>query len=220
LDVNRGAAGGYRLQLELSLLDGAAPGTVTPPKTVDVPRPADAPKRVDTASADRPADPAPARKAIAVEPEIVAESLESVQPPAQAAELAPTLETAPPATVSVDDALQILLTAWPSIVERIGRNPANRPLIAACRPVEVRESTVVLGFPESQAFLRDIAERKRSLLEEGIGDVLGRVVVVRLVASNVELAEPVATFANSSDDLVEHARRVFGDDVREVAEVD
>lgn len=105
-------------------------------------------------------------------------------------------------------------------MERISRNPANRPLIAACRPIEVREATIVLGFPESQAFLRDIAERKRPLLEEGIGEVLGRAVVVRLVASNVELAQPAATLGGGSDDLVEHARRVFGDDVREVAEVE
>jgi hypothetical protein len=88
--------------------------------------------------------------------------------------------------------------------------------------VEVNGATVVLGFPESQAFLRDIAERKRPLLEEGLADVLGRVVAVRVVATNVEVVEPAASLSESegSTDLVAQARRVFGDDVRDVAEVE
>ena len=104
----------------------------------------------------------------------------------------------------------------------ISRNPANRPLIGACRPVEVRGSTIVLGFPESQAFLRDIAERKRTMLEEGIGQVLGRAVAVRCVATNIELVPPAAalTAATNGDDLVAQARRIFEDDLVDVAEVD
>ena len=45
------------------------------------------------------------------------------------------------------------------VVAYVSRNPANRPLIAACRPIELRDGVIVLGFPENQAFLRDIAER-------------------------------------------------------------
>ena len=228
LDVNRGAAGGYRLQLELSLLEveahaepATAAGTAhtatirataAPPAVVR--RPAEQPKPAE------PDQPAPVAQAVRVEPEAAADESAPSDEPAPSEESAPSDELAPAVAAEVDAALQKLVSAWPSIVERIGRNPANRPLIAACRPVEVRDSTVVLGFPESQAFLRDIAERKRALLEEGIADVLGRAVVVRLVASNVELVEPVATLAKGSDDLVEQALRVFGDDVREVAEVE
>ena len=117
---------------------------------------------------------------------------------------------------------QHLLAAWPSVVERIGRNPANKPLITACRPVEVRGATIVLGFPESQAFLRDIAERKRAMLEEGIGHVLGRAVAVRCVATNIELVEPVAALAAAGTATISSPRRgaIFEDDLVDVAEVD
>jgi DNA polymerase-3 subunit gamma/tau len=218
LDVNRGAAGGYRLQLELALLEGS--DSPARPAVQPTPvRPAEAPMQPMSSgpthpAASRPAQPpakaAPSpQRAIAVEPERVAAVAD---PPA----------TPPTPAVAGDDALQTLLAAWPTVVERVGRNPANRPLISACRPVEVQDATIVLGFPESQAFLRDIAERKRALLEEGIGEVLGRVVVIRCVATNVELAEPLVTLADGGgpDDLVAQARRVFGDDVLDVAEVE
>jgi hypothetical protein len=133
------------------------------------------------------------------------------------------VESVPNAPLAGSDApLQELLAAWPSIVEVISRNPANRPLIGACRPVEVRDATIVLGFPESQAFLRDIAERKRTMLEEGIGQVLGRAVAVRCVATNIELVQPAAALsaATNGDDLVAQARRIFEDDLVDVAEVD
>lgn len=108
-----------------------------------------------------------------------------------------------------------MLAAWPSIVERVGRNPAYKPLITACRPVEVSGPTIVLGFPETQAFLRDRAEAKRVALETDIGHVLGRAVAVRCVTSNVELVASAPTV-----DLVEQARRVFEDDLVDVAEVE
>jgi len=115
--------------------------------------------------------------------------------------------------------MERLRSAWPKVVEIVARNPANRPLIMACRPVEMREGIVVLGFPESQAFLRDIAERKRSVLEKALAGVLGGSVAVRCVATNVELAQPLESGAHS-DDLVSHARQIFEDDLREVAEVE
>ena len=132
-----------------------------------------------------------------------------------AAEVAVPVEPAPAEPATAEPGLAAVIAAWPQVVERIGRNPANRPLIAACRPVEVSGATIVLGFPESQAFLRDIAERKRASLEEGIGEVLGRAVAVRCVATNIELVE-----ATPVPDLVEQARRVFEDDLVDVAEVE
>jgi hypothetical protein len=106
---------------------------------------------------------------------------------------------------------------WPDVVAHVARNPANRPLIMACRPVEFRDGVVVLGFPEDQAFLRDIAERKRSVLEEGLRQVLGRPVGVRCVAANVESMEPVPA---ETEDLVAHARRIFAGDLADVVEVE
>ena len=216
LDINRGAAGGYRLQLELALLEGTdapersawpslgapspepiAPTASTPPSPSMEQAIPVAPSQAKPTPALIPADPPEAEPAKAE--------------PAQ--ETGPVTATTPQA--AVDAPLAALLAAWPTVVERVARNPANRPLIAACRPVEIHGATIVLGFPESQAFLRDIAERKRSSLEADIGHVLGRAVAVRCVSTNVELptAEP-------ADDLVAQARRIFEGDLVDVAEVD
>jgi hypothetical protein len=111
--------------------------------------------------------------------------------------------------------LATVLGSWPQIVERISRNPANKPLIEACRPVEVHGATIVLGFPENKGFLRENAERKKSAFESEIGQVLGRAVAVRCVVSNVELVA-----AAPAVDLVEQARKVFEDDLLDVAEVE
>jgi hypothetical protein len=113
--------------------------------------------------------------------------------------------------------LERLLAAWAQVVEQIGANPANRPLIMACRPIEFHDNSVVLGFPEDQLFLRDIAERKRSALEEGLSTVLGTRVGVRIVAANVELPR---VQQSDADELVAQAKRVFADDVLDVAEVE
>ena len=120
------------------------------------------------------------------------------------------------ASAEPDDALAALLAAWPQVTAHISKNLALKPLISACRPVEVRDATVVLGFPESQAFMRDIADRKRPLLEQGITEILGRPVNVRCVATNIEIAPPVVT----NDDLVEQAKRIFEGERLDVAEVD
>jgi DNA polymerase III subunit gamma/tau len=186
IDINRGAAGGYRLQLELALLEGAAPVPARPPAA---PIEATAPRPTPKAAA-----PPPTPKAAAPP---------STPRPAE-----------PPAA---DTELDSLLAAWAQVVAQVGSNPANRPLIMACRPIEVRQGAVVLGFPEDQLFMRDIAERKRSVLEEGLSSVLGRRVSVSLVAANVEL--PRSQPADAQE-LVAHARRVFADDVLDVAEVE
>ena len=67
-----------------------------------------------------------------------------------------------------DEALRQLRGGWRVLVAHVSQNPANRPLIEAARPVEVSDGVVVLGFPEDQAFLRDIAERKKRMLEEAV----------------------------------------------------
>jgi DNA polymerase III subunit gamma/tau len=205
LDVNRGAAGGYRLQLELALLEAAngAPAVsleqpaqpVAPARPVAAGRPGPAPVQPPGPAPVRPPDPAPTQ-------------LPSPPPEPQP----PTATETPP-----DATLESLQAAWPQVVESIARNPANRPLITACRPVDVRDGVVVLGFPESQAFLRDIAERKRGVLEDELTAVLGRTVAVRCIATNVEL--PPAS-DDGPDELVAHARQIFQDDVLDVADVD
>jgi DNA polymerase III subunit gamma/tau len=268
LDINRGAAGGYRLQLELALLDPSSSPAPNPshasvsgqaseyshPPTPRPVAPAD-----DTKPA--PATPRPAARVITVEPEpehTEAPSAQPVQAVAPAAAVAtPAAARASTATPAVangaatsapavangaatsapavangatsapaagnaaapapaaDSELGAVLNAWPEIVARISKNPANKPLIEACRPVEVQGATIVLGFPENKAFLRENAERKKSAFESEIGQVLGRAVAVRCVTSNVELVT-----APPAVDLVEQARRVFEDDLVDIAEVE
>ncbi len=228
LDINRGAAGGYRLQLELALFEAvdyhaeparpsASPAAAEPIRVAQPPR---APER--PAAGPAPAAPAPAASTprAAEQPPAAARAPKRLASPSQPSSVEAE-QPAPAPSGRPDAELEAVLAAWPQVVERIGRNPANRPLIAACRPVEVHGAQVVLGFPENQAFLRDIAERKRPLLEEGIAEVLGRPVAVRCVATNVEIARPVTALADAAgDDLVAQARRVFGDDLVDVAEVE
>ena len=237
LDVNRGAAGGYRLQLELALLEGGD-GTTTdrPTTTAQQPTTRVAAQHAPVAQpaparpAPTEAKPRPEPRAVKVEPEPAppgapprAVAPPPAEPKAPAVESEAPVEAGPSSAASsapVDAALAELLAAWPQVVERISRNPADRPLISACRPVEVSGATIVLGFPESQAFMRDIATRKQRKLEEGIGEVLGRAVAVRCVATNIELIPQELTAAGGNEDLVTQARKIFADDLADVAEVD
>jgi len=229
LDINRGAAGGYRLQLELALLDPTttqapihrvdaqpqmppvAPQMKEPPRAIPV-EPDRSPTHV--ASAPPPARPA----AVAPLPESSGAVPAPPAAPAPLPELPPSPPAAPapaPEASPTDGHLATVLKAWPDIVARISRNPANKPLIEACRPVEVHGATIVLGFPEDKRFLRENAERKKSAFESEIGQVLGRAVAVRCVVSNVELVT-----VSPAVDLVEQARRVFEDDLLDVADVE
>jgi len=75
---------------------------------------------------------------------------------------------------------------------------------------------VTLGFPEEQAFLKDVAERKKNVIEDGIGESLGRAVSVRCVVANVELASPAAA---GDAYLMAEAKRIFADDLVDVGEI-
>ena len=57
---------------------------------------------------------------------------------------------------------------WPEIVARISPHPPTKPLIVACRPISVEDGVVTLGFPEDKSFLRAVAERRRTVLEEDV----------------------------------------------------
>ncbi len=215
LDTNRGAAGGYRLQLELCLLEAPATPTATAAAvSVGLPatRPASASTPVDTPPAERPRPTRPA--AIRVEPE--SEPRPGPAPVPATSSPGGRDVGAPTSAAVTDSELGAVLAAWPEVVARVSQKPAIKPLIEVCRPVEVSGATIVLGFPENKAFLRDVAERKRIILESEIAEVLGRAVAVRCVTSNVEVAAP----AHQSDDLVEQARRIFEQELVDVAEVE
>jgi hypothetical protein len=116
-----------------------------------------------------------------------------------------------------DRGIDALRAAWPEVVAILSQNPPVKPLIAACRPVSVEGPVVTLGFPEDQAFLKDALERRRSMLEDGIGRVLGRAVNVRCVATNLEHV-PAVPLGDAAD-LITEARRIFADDLVDVGEV-
>lgn len=189
IDPARPGPGGLRLALELVLFEAAPAGGAA------------------TAAASRVAAtaalPPPAPLPVAPRPAAAAS-----EPPAAGA----TPPTAP------DDHLAELRHRWPEIVTLISRHPPTKPLIEACRPIAVDGSVVTLGFPESKLFLRDVADRRRGTLEDGLGRILGRTVSVRCVATNIEFEATAPTDPESAA-VLRAARDVWGDDLVEIPEV-
>jgi DNA polymerase-3 subunit gamma/tau len=239
IDASRSGLGGYRWQLELCLLASAEEveqradhaAAAVPPPAEPGPEAGHAPPRVG----DAPPAPSSAQApAIRRPAPLTTADMTTTPPQARPAPVAEEAATAPPSTLpppdaaadvprtpsateGTDEGIAAIRGAWPAIVSAIGSNPANRPLVATCRPVELRDGFLVLGFPEDQAFMRDIAERKRRVLEEGIAEVIGRPVAVRCVVTNLELVEPVGS---GEGDLVAQARRIFDGELAGVDEVD
>jgi len=208
----------------------AAPPTRSPTRTAADPEKsarsgADAPtsettQAPDTGPAGDVVDQAPpsvpAAPATSAEPAVA----EPSAAPATVGRAAAVATTSAPTTASADGeiaAIDRLRTAWPEVVAVLSQSPPVKPLIAACRPVSVDGAVVTLGFPEDQAFLKDALERRRPMLEDGIGRVLGRAVSVRCVATNLEHVPPVAP--DDAADLIGEARRIFADDLVDVGEV-
>jgi DNA polymerase-3 subunit gamma/tau len=152
---------------------------------------------------------------------------EVVGTPVMAAPTAPAAPTTPPAgqespplgePAEPGSDLERLRQLWPEIVTQLSAHPPTKPLIAACRPISVEDRTVTLGFPEGMGFLKDVAERRRPVLEEGISRFLGHPVAVRCVATNLDLLPPMPADEEAAFVLAE-AKRIFGDDLAEVREV-
>jgi DNA polymerase III subunit gamma/tau len=246
IDPDRAGIGGLRLQLELALF-AARPGLVEPQARPVTPSPVSgvAAQRAQPASPE-PAEvaPTPTRPVhvtaslsvpAPVEPELppvapaapaAAEPIEAStdatpSPPAAAeteslapAPSEPAQPTADPINPGPANAdLDRLVGDWAQIVAAVG--PATRAVLNECRPISVDGNVVTLGFPEAKSFLKDHAERRRPELEAAIGGHLGRAVSVRTVATNIEVAPLVGV-----SDLVAEARRIFGDDLAEVVEID
>ena len=203
IDPTRPGPGGLRLQLELALLEPSAAGGAAMPALL--------PERaVAPATPARPTTPvaAPARPAQAPVPAVPS----AAAMPAAARTAVPAAR--PPAN---GPTLQLLLERWAEVVEVISKSPPTRPLIVACRPVAVEGSVVTLGFPEAQSFFKDVAERRRAVLEDGVSRVLGIPVTVRCVAANVEVAQ-IAEDPDGARLLTEF-RRIYGDDAADVKEI-
>jgi hypothetical protein len=215
IDPDRAGIGGLRLQLELALFSGL-PAAAAAPVTA---RPA-------AAEPARPGRGGPPPVTAKVQTytqgaSVAAESAESAAPVPPTASAEAQVETPveqPPrepvaVSIGVGDDLDRLVTDWPTIVGSV--RPATRAVLTECRPIAVDGNVVTLGFPEAKAFLKDHAERRREEVEAAVGGHLGREISVRSVATNIEVAPLVAV-----DDLVAEARRIFGEDLVDVAEVD
>jgi DNA polymerase III subunit gamma/tau len=223
IDPSRAGVGGLRLQLELALFPDPTPAarpeparasarTATPPPLSST-EPAAAPAPPSTKSAaagPQPAagrQPAGARQAAAVDAGVAATGIPA---PKQSASEAPS------AAASGD--LATLRERWPEIVARISAHPPTKPLIVVCRPISVENGIVTLGFPEDKAFLRQVAERRKSVLEDNISAVLGRPVGVRCVATNIDVLPDLPSDEEAAWILAQ-AQRIFGDDAADAAEV-
>ena len=237
IDPDRAGIGGLRLQLELALFAGS-PGAVPPQPTAarvvpvaspvvsrDVPTPRRAePAAVPSPSADR--DMAVEPLAASAPPTIKSEEPEEPAertspppgpPPAEDGGVPAPDAVGAPAASPGELSLERIVAAWPDIVVRLSQKPAIKQLILTCRPVALDGSIVSLGFPEEQAFLRDVAERKRADIELGVAEVIGHDVGIRCVVANVEIA-PLTT-APDDGYLLAEARRIFGEDLVDVGEV-
>lgn len=243
LDPAHPGPGGLRLQLELALLAPAAvvasalppfpavsdrtaappiraipPASPLPPTILKPPAPTGAAAAPSAATPKpRSVPPSPSSRTAATPTPATAPSSPAapaaVTPPAAVAPTSPA-----PATTRSGPTLQMLLERWAEIVEVVSKNPPTKPLIEACRPVGVDGAVVTLGFPETRSFLKDVAERRRAILEDGVSRVLGMPVSVRCVAANVE----VAALPEDPDGvrLVTEFRRIYGDDAIDVGDVD
>ena len=229
IDMAHPGPGGLRLQLELALLALEGAGSVeahasgpgvghvsAPPAPSERPAvrapvptaPERTPVPANPAPPARPAPPASSPPRLASAPREPS--------PAAATSTADEPQAAPRARPG--PTLQLLLERWPEIVEVISKSPPTRPLIVACRPVSVDGSVVTLGFPEAQSFFKDVADRRRPILEDGVSRVLGMPVSVRCVAANVEVA-PLPEGPDSSRLLTEF-KRIYGDDAVDVGDVE
>lgn len=187
-DLHRNRSGGARLALELALLAPLAEATGA--GTVE----RRIPEATRTAERPMPEAGAPARRPVPVLP-----------------------GPREPASVA-DSEIARVRERWPEILATVGRNPAARPLIEACRPIAVEGRVIVLGFPEDKAFLATALERRRSVLEQGISQVLGAAFAVRCVATNVE---DESSFVTDEDgrSLLDQARRIFVGEAADVGDV-
>ena len=238
IDPTRLGAGGLRLQLELALLEGvpatasvrapvtpAAAAAVTGRPAAELPatRAAPAPPPAAAAAASASAESAGASADPAMAPADAPEAV-AVPEAVPAPEASPTPDTPEPAPLLAAQEptgtdLERLRSGWAFVVTTITeRNRAVKPLITACRPIGVEGNVVTLGFPEEQGFLKDVADRRRPLLEECIGGYLGHDVGVRCIATNLDLLPPLPEDQEAAHILAE-AHRIFADERVDAPEV-
>jgi DNA polymerase III subunit gamma/tau len=212
IDPSRAGIGGLRLQLELALFSDAVASV---PAVTESPQPAPprarpTEKTPEPAKATEPPAPAAATKKAATRKP--ADAPTTAAAPKQSE---PQAAATPSVATPPSDDLAILLAGWPELVG--SARPATKAVISECRPLSVDDNVVVLGFPEAKAFLKEVAERKRPDIEAAVGQLLGRPVAVRCIATNIDVV-PIPSDSDAAFVLAE-AKRIFADDLVDVGEV-
>jgi DNA polymerase III subunit gamma/tau len=224
IDPNRAGTGGLRLQLELALFaDAESAVAAAPPSRVATspatPEPSPGPlSSAPRAAAPQPAAPTRVTTTTRKPGQTRAPDVAVPQRPASPAQSGPStpLQPSVPASGATANAdLTTLVERWPELVASV--RPATRAVVSWCRPLSVEGALVTLGFPEAKAFLKDHAERKRPDLEAAVGQLLGRPVNVRCVATNLDLVSPPPD--DEASFVLNEARRIFAEDLLDVGEI-
>jgi DNA polymerase-3 subunit gamma/tau len=232
-----GAFGSLATQPDLEAVAKPAPPAVPTPKPPKAATPATVAEPAKVVEPDAAGQPTPAATATGADQPSQGETATptakqpkgksarqaeiATAPPDVAAASPANVAAAPPANVSAATPtgdLATLRDRWAEVVARISANPPAKPLIVECRPISAEDGVVTLGFPESKAFLRDLLEKRRPILEENISAVLGHSVAVRCVATNIDVLPDLPTDDEAAWILAE-ARRIFGEENADPAEV-
>jgi len=85
-------------------------------------------------------------------------------------------------------ALNEVERVWPEVIEQVKLKEMSTGLfLAESAPVEVTDGVIVLGFPEEFSFHKEMLEapEKSKLVEETLGQILGRRVRIQLVTTQL-----------------------------------
>ena len=212
-----------RIMLELALVKAAAPELDPSAKALLV--------RVERLEAQLGGEPAPASTPIAPAPEPVPAPVPepaataaqpapaAPEPPAPAPE--PTTAPQPGPTAPID--LDTLVSLWPAVIDYVrSDNGMLAEALAQARPAAASDTTLVVAFPESAAFLRKLAESRshRDALGEALAAVLGRRLTARFeLRDGVEpVAQAAATAGVEADPEALVARLKAEFDAEEILE--
>ncbi len=195
-------------------LSAGAAGTSTTSTSIAAPR-----RTRATKSADASGAPLAQAAASPASPGVSDDPAPAVDAAGHAGDAGSDAEPADSGAIDPTADLERLRIGWSGVVADVTeRNRAAKPLITACRPIGVEGRMVTLGFPEEQGFLKDVAERRRTLLEASIGGYLGHPVAVRCVATNLDLL-PSLPVDDGAANILAEAHRIFADDLADTPEV-
>lgn len=169
------------LAIEVALLSAISEVSAAAEPTVAAP-----------AVASAPATPPPAQAAPAAPAKSAPRSAEPT-PPAEPAHAAPEAPSAPAAAPDGPGDLQMMIRAWPRVIQHLRSNRANTSLCAILKdgqPSSYDAGTVTITFPESHRFHVQRAEQPaaRSAIEDAFKHVTGLQVRIQAASGDTPAA--------------------------------